>query len=46
MEIKVMAGDLTNIGTSALVVNLFQGVKDPTGATGVLAQLAMNLVAA
>ena len=34
MEIKVKAGGLTKIKTQALVVNLFQGVNEPQGATG------------
>lgn len=49
MEINVKAGDVTTIETSALVVNLFQGVTGPEGATGVpartLVNLAMNLAA-
>ena len=34
MEIKGKAGGLTKIKTQALVVNLFQGVNEPQGATG------------
>jgi leucyl aminopeptidase len=34
MRINVIAGDITSIGTPALVVNLFQGVTAPRGATG------------
>jgi leucyl aminopeptidase len=34
MEIKVEAGDVTKIETPALIVNLFQGVTSPQGATG------------
>jgi leucyl aminopeptidase len=34
MEIKVLRGDVTSVKTPALIVNLFQGVKSPEGATG------------
>ncbi len=34
MDIKAIAGDITTIATPALVVNLFQGVTHPGGATG------------
>ena len=34
LEIKVESGDIINIDTPALVVNLFRGVKKPGGATG------------
>ena len=34
MEIRVEAGDITKTETPALVVNLFQGVTNPKGATG------------
>ena len=34
MEIKVAIGDVTQEKTPALVVNLFEGVKTPGGATG------------
>lgn len=34
MEIKVLLGDITEVAADAIVVNLFQGVTDPAGATG------------
>ena len=38
MEIKVEAGDVIKIETPALIVNLFQGVTSPQGATGAVDQ--------
>ena len=32
--VKVVAGDITDFSTPALVVNLFEGVKHPSGGTG------------
>ena len=34
MEIKVVSGDITEIQADAIIVNLFEGVEQPTGATG------------
>src|SRR4030042_257131 len=34
MNIKVVIGDITRIKADAIVVNLFEGVKRPGGATG------------
>jgi len=34
LEIKVIAGDIINVKADAIVVNLFEGVKRPGGATG------------
>ncbi len=34
MNIKVVAGDITELGVDAIIVNLFEGVKSPGGATG------------
>ena len=36
MEIKVVAGDVTKLDVDAAVVNLFEGVKRPGGATGAM----------
>ncbi|MGH7550477.1 MAG: leucyl aminopeptidase [Gemmatimonadota bacterium] len=36
MELKAVKGDVTTIETPALVVNLYQGVKKPGGATGAI----------
>ena len=38
MQIKVETDDITGIDTPALVVNLFQGVTQPGGATGAIDQ--------
>ena len=34
MDIKAVVGDITQVEADAIVVNLFQGVKQPGGATG------------
>ena len=34
MEIKVVAGDITGLKVDAVIVNLFEGIKNPGGATG------------
>ena len=34
MEIKVIAGDVTQVPADAVIVNLFEGVETPGGATG------------
>jgi leucyl aminopeptidase len=34
LEIKVIAGDITKVEADAIVVNLFEGVEHPGGATG------------
>jgi leucyl aminopeptidase len=34
LEVKVFSGDITKIKTDAIIVNLFEGVKEPGGATG------------
>ena len=34
MEIRVVSGDITALEVDAVVVNLFEGVKEPGGATG------------
>jgi leucyl aminopeptidase len=33
MEVKVISGDITKVDVDALIVNLFEGVKEPGGAT-------------
>jgi leucyl aminopeptidase len=38
MEIKVISGDITKIPADAVIVNLFQGVQRPGGATGAVDQ--------
>jgi leucyl aminopeptidase len=38
MELRVTTGDITQIETDAIIVNLFEGVKHPGGATGVVDQ--------
>ena len=34
MEVKVVSGDITKLRLSAIIVNLFEGVESPAGATG------------
>jgi leucyl aminopeptidase len=34
LEVKVIVGDITSVKTDAVVVNLFEGVEHPGGATG------------
>jgi len=34
MEVKVVSGDITKLSLGAIIVNLFEGVKSPGGATG------------
>ena len=36
MEIRAMAGDITGLDVDAAVVNLFEGVQSPGGATGAM----------
>ncbi len=36
MEIKVKSGDITQLDADAAIVNLFEGVKQPGGATGAM----------
>ena len=34
MEVKVITGDITSVEADAIIVNLFEGVEQPGGATG------------
>ncbi|MFH1484493.1 MAG: M17 family peptidase N-terminal domain-containing protein, partial [Chloroflexota bacterium] len=34
MDVKVMSGDITKLRADAVIVNLFEGVKQPGGGTG------------
>ena len=34
MEVKAISGDITKLPLGAIIVNLFEGVKSPAGATG------------
>ncbi|UCC60456.1 MAG: hypothetical protein JSV02_01105 [Dehalococcoidia bacterium] len=34
MEVKVVAGDITKVKVDAAIVNLFEGIEQPGGATG------------
>lgn len=44
MEIKVIAGDITQLATDALIVNLFEGVERPGGATGAVDQALGGII--
>lgn len=46
MEVKVISGDITKIETDAIVVNLFEGVKSPGGATGAVDKALDNIITA
>ncbi len=39
MEVKVVSGDITKLPLGAITVNLFEGVKSPSGATGAVIEL-------
>jgi leucyl aminopeptidase len=36
MEIRVVQGDITQTGADVVIVNLFEGVTEPAGATGAM----------
>lgn len=36
MEVRVVQGDVTQVKVQALIVNLFEGVREPGGATGAI----------
>ncbi len=38
MEVKVVSGDITKLALDAIIVNLFEGVERPGGATGAVDQ--------
>jgi len=44
MEVKVVSGDITSLPLSAIVVNLFEGVKNPVGATEVVDRAIGGLI--
>ena len=44
MKVDVQAGNITKISSEAIVVNLFQGVTSPSGATGVVDQAIGGLI--
>ena len=44
MKINIKTGDLTAMATPALVVNLFSGVKKPSGATGTVDQALDGII--
>lgn len=44
MEIKVISGDITKIKVGAAIVNLFEGVKQPGGATGAVDQVLGGVI--
>ncbi|MBM2831594.1 MAG: pepA [Dehalococcoidia bacterium] len=45
MEIKVVTGDIVRIEADAIVVNLFEGVKQPGGATGAVDRALGGVIA-
>jgi len=44
MEVKVVSGDITSLPLSAIIVNLFEGMKNPSGATGAVDQALGGLI--
>jgi leucyl aminopeptidase len=44
MKVKVVSGDITSLALSAIIVNLFEGVKKPSGATGVVDKALGGLI--
>ena len=46
MEIKVLVGDITQIESDALIVNLFEGVRQPGGATGAVDKALTGAISA
>ena len=44
MELRVTIGDIRELETDAIVVNLFEGVKHPGGATGAVDQALENAI--
>jgi leucyl aminopeptidase len=44
MEVKVVSGDITKLTLDAVIVNLFEGVGSPAGATGAVDQALGGLI--
>ena len=44
MELKVKKNSITNTSCDVLVVNMFEGIKIPEGATGTLDKALDNLI--
>ncbi len=44
MEVKVVSGDITGLSLSAIIVNLFEGVKKPGGATAAVDKALGGLI--
>ena len=44
MEVKVVSGDITGLSINAIIVNLFEGVKKPGGATGAVDKALGGLI--
>ena len=44
MEVKVVSGDITGLSINAIIVNLFEGVKKPGGATGTVDKALDGLI--
>ncbi len=44
MEVKVVSGDITGLPVSAIIVNLFEGVKKPSGATAAVDKALGGLI--
>ena len=46
MDIRTVQGDITEVESPAIVVNLFEGVAEPSGATGAVDQALQGAIAA
>ncbi|MCK5653803.1 MAG: leucyl aminopeptidase, partial [Dehalococcoidia bacterium] len=44
MEVKVVSGDITGLPLCAIIVNLFEGVKNPGGATAAVDKALGGLI--
>ena len=44
MKIKVVSGDITKLKVDAIIVNLFEGMESPAGATGAVDQALGGLI--
>lgn len=46
MDIRTVQGDITKVESPAIVVNMFEGVAEPSGATGAVDQALQGAIAA
>jgi leucyl aminopeptidase len=46
LEVKIITGDITTVQTDSIIVNLFEGVKTPGGATGAVDKVLEKTITA